>query len=66
MTPLAVELSVCIGVGGCGCPNSSSIFMTWTASLMLIKRDPNSASATEDMTAFAMVLCTVVFTPIVC
>ena len=50
MTPLAVELSVCIGVGGCGCPNSSSIFMTWTASLMLIKRDPNRAPATEDMT----------------
>ena len=48
----AVVLSVCIGVGGCLCPIVSNVCRDGIASLQLIKRDPNSASADEDMTAF--------------
>ena len=50
MTKFAVELSVCIGVGGCGCPISVSTFLRWTASLALMKSPASSASADEDMT----------------
>ena len=52
MTPFAVELSVCVGVGGCGCPISVSMFMRWTASFALMKIPTSSASAAEDMTDF--------------
>ena len=54
-TPLAVELSVCIGVGGCGCPISANMFLMCTASLALMKSAPNSASAAEDITA--LIIC---------
>ena len=51
-TPLAVALSVCMGVGGCGCPISVKMFLMCTASLALMNNPPNSASAAEDITAF--------------
>ena len=48
----AVVLSVCIGVGGCLWPMVSNAWRAGIASLQLMKRYPNSASAAEDMTAF--------------
>ena len=48
-TPFAVELSVCIREGGCGCLISSKIFLMCTASLALMNSAPNSASAAEDI-----------------
>jgi hypothetical protein len=45
----AVALLVCIGVGGCGWPNSMSIWCFEVFALM--KSAPNSASAADDMTA---------------
>ena len=55
MKPLAVVLSVCIGVGGCGCPISFSMFLMWADSLALTKRDPTSASAADDTAA--LIIC---------
>ena len=55
MTPFAVELSVCIDVGGCRCPISVSMFLRWTASFALMKIPPSSASAAEDKTA--LIIC---------
>ena len=52
MTPFYVELPICIGVGGCGCPISISMFLKWTASFALMKSPLSSASAVEDMAAF--------------
>ena len=52
MNPSAVVLSVCIGVGGCLWPIVSNARRAGIASLQLMKRAPNSASAAEDMTAF--------------
>ena len=49
-TPNAVLLSVCIGVGGCLCPISSSSCLIATASHALMYRAPSSASAALDMT----------------
>ena len=57
MMPITVELSVWIGVGGCGCPISANVAQMTTVCLALINRAPNSALATNDMTAlmtFAM------------
>ena len=51
-TPSAVVLSVCIGVGGCFWPIVSNAWRAGIASLQLMKRDPNSDSAAEDITAF--------------
>ena len=51
-TPSVVVLSVCIRVGGCLWPNVSNAWRAGIASLQLMKGDPNSASAVEDMTAF--------------
>ena len=48
----AVELSVCIGVRGCGCPCSSSVCCIDTAIFVLMNSSPSSASAADDMTAF--------------
>ena len=48
--PWAVLLSVRIGVGSWGCPSSSSVLRSGTASLALMKSPPSSASAAEDMT----------------
>ena len=51
-TPRAVVLSVYIGVGGCVWPIVSNPWRAGIASLQLMKRAPNSASAAEIMTAF--------------
>jgi len=47
----AVALLVCIGVQGCGCPSSMSIFRIETAVFALMNRAPSSASAEDDMMA---------------
>ena len=47
--PTAVELSTCMGVGGCGHFISISVVRMGTISLELGKRVPSSASASEDM-----------------
>ncbi len=48
----AVELSVWMGVCGCGWPISSSVCRIDTAILALMNSAPNSASAADDITAF--------------
>ena len=53
-TPSAVVLSVCIGVGGCFWPIVSNAWRAGIASLQLMKRAPNSASAADDMTALTI------------
>ena len=50
--PSAVELPVCMGVGGCLWPSSSNIFRSLTALRALMYSTPVSASAADDMTAF--------------
>ena len=59
-TPSAVVLSVCIGVGDCLWPISSSAWRARMASRQLMKRDPSLASAAEEMTAW--IICAVVTT----
>ena len=54
MMPEAMELSVCMGIGPCGCPISSSEFLSTSLSLVLMNRPPNSASAAEAITFFRM------------
>ena len=51
-SPFAVELSVCIGFFGCGCPSSSSVFLAETASFQFMNSAPSSASAADDISAF--------------
>ena len=51
-TAYAAELSLCVGVLGCGCPISDSVILCGTASLVLVYIAPISASATYVMTAF--------------
>ena len=46
-TPRAVVFSVCIGVGGCLCPNISNAWRAGIASCQLMNRAPSSASAAE-------------------
>ena len=62
-TPKAVELSVCIGVGGCLCPNSSSVFLIGTAFWELMNNAPSSASAAEVMTAL-IIVATLIMAPL--
>ena len=50
-TPHAVELSVCIGVGGCLCPSSLRVLRIGTAFFALMNSPPSSASAADDITA---------------
>ena len=45
--PTAVELSQCMGVGGCGCPISLSVSQKFFACLQLRNRAPSSASDAE-------------------
>ena len=52
-TRSAVVLSVCIGMGGGLWPIFSNAWRAGIASLRLMKRDPNSASAAEYMTFFS-------------
>ena len=54
MIPEAVELSVCIGVGPCGCPISSNEVLSTSPSLALMNRPHNFASAVEAITFFRM------------
>ena len=53
-TPSAIELSVCSGVGGCGCPISSRIMRMYTASRAIMYRPANSASVADDMMSLIM------------
>ena len=53
-TPSAIELSVCNGVGGCGCPISSKMIRMYTASRAMMYNAPNSASVADDMTCLMM------------
>jgi hypothetical protein len=46
----AVELSVCIGVGGCGWPISSSAWRIGIAALTFVNNPAISASAAEART----------------
>jgi hypothetical protein len=54
--PVAVVLSVSIGVGGCLCPTSSNVVLMTAPSLAFIKSAPISASAAEDMTCLRTLL----------
>ena len=54
MMPEAVELSVRMGVGPCGCPISSNEVLSTSPSLKLLNRPPNSTSAAEVITFFRM------------
>ena len=54
MMPEAVEFFVCMGIGPCGCPISSSGVMSTSPSLALMNRPPNSASVAEAITFFIM------------
>jgi hypothetical protein len=47
--PVAVVLSVYIGVGGCLCPNSSNVVLRTAPSLAFIKTAPFSASAADNI-----------------
>lgn len=51
MNPIAVELSTCIGVGGCSWPISWRAVRIGTASLAARNVAPTSASIADDMTA---------------
>jgi hypothetical protein len=51
-----VVLSVSIGVGGCGCPNSSNVVQSTAPSLAFIKTAPIYASAAEDITCLRTLL----------
>ena len=54
MMPEAVELSVCMGIGPCGCPISSSEVLSTSPSLAVMNGHPNYASAAEAITFFRM------------
>jgi hypothetical protein len=53
---VAVVLSVCNGVGGCGCPISSNVVHKIVASFALRKNDPIYAS--DDITCLRIMLIT--------
>ena len=52
MIPLAVLLSVCIGVGGCGCPSSSHVTRSGSIARAFIYNAAISALAADDITPF--------------
>ncbi len=54
--PAAVELSVLMGVGGCGCPISSKIVLSIITSCPFTNNAPISASAADAMTCFIIEL----------
>lgn len=56
--PTVVELSMWMGVGGCGWPNSSSVSRSIFASFAFKNNAPNSASAAEAATNRRTVLTT--------
>ena len=53
-TASAIELSVCIGVGGCLWPSSSSTHLIYTASRAMMYNAASSASVADDMTFLMM------------
>ena len=53
-TPSAIELSVCSGLGGCLCPNSSNMILIYTASRAMMYNPASSASVADVMTCFIM------------
>jgi hypothetical protein len=59
--PKAVVLSVCNGVGGCGCPKNLRTCLAGTASRKLMKSAPTLASAVKDINA--LMICNIVPTP---
>jgi hypothetical protein len=54
--PVAVVLSVYIGVGGCLCPSYSNVVLRTAPSFALMKTAPISAFAAEDITCFRTLL----------
>jgi hypothetical protein len=52
--PHAVELSVCIGVAGCGHPISDNVVRNTVAFLQFSNSAPISASAADETTTFIM------------
>jgi hypothetical protein len=54
--PVVVVLSVSIGMGGCGCPNSSNVVQRTDPSFAFMKTAPLSASAAEDITCLGTLL----------
>ena len=52
MMPLAVLLSVYIGLAGCGCFNSLHVTCSGSNCLVFIYNASISASAAEDLTSF--------------
>jgi hypothetical protein len=54
ITALAIELSVCSGVGGCLCPISSRMILMYTASLAIMYNPAHSTSVAEDITCLIM------------
>ena len=50
--PCDVELSVCIGVFGCGCPSSISVVRMGTANFASMNNVPDFASAAELIPTF--------------
>ena len=54
-TLCAVELSICMGVFGCRCPNPTSGVRMGSANFALMNSAPNSASAAELITA--LIIC---------
>ena len=53
-TPSAIELSVCKGVGGCGCPISSRMILMYAASRAIMYRAASSASVAKVITCLMM------------
>jgi hypothetical protein len=49
MTASAIALSVCFGVGGCLCPNSSSMILMYTALCTIMYSPTSSTSVANDM-----------------
>jgi hypothetical protein len=54
--PVAVVLSVSIGMGGCLCPSSSNVVLGTAPSFALMRTAPISASAAYDITCFRTLL----------
>ena len=53
-----MDLSICMGIGPCGCPISSSEVLSTSPSLVLMNRPPNYVSAAEAITFFRMAAAT--------
>ena len=54
VTSSAIELSVCSGVVGCGCPISSRMILMYTASRVMMYNTASSASVADDITCLIM------------